>query len=194
MKPKHAKGVAHEELRADARANRAKILEAAQALFAERGASVPIDDIARRAGVGPGTLYRNFPNKEALFKSIVLERLEELVAEAKQLSHDSDPGAAFFSFLQRVVEEGAVKRDLVDALAEMGYDVKARTAHEMGLAHSAMARLLSRAQEAGAVRRDAKVADVFALITAVVRAGDSKGSDPDQRNRLLAILIDGLRG
>ncbi len=181
--------------RADARENRARLLEAAEKLFAERGASVPIDEIARQAGVGPGTLYRHFPNKETLFKAIVLERLEGLLEEARQLAGgNTDPGKAFFSFLRRVAEEGAVKRDLVDALAELGYDLKAQSAGEMKAVQSAMQHLLTRAQAAGAVRKEVKVMDIFALITAMVRAGDAGKSDPGQQDRLFAILSDGLRG
>ncbi len=194
VKASRANAAVHQALRADARENRAKILEAAQALFAQRGALVPIDDIAHRAGVGPGTLYRHFPNKAALFRAIVLERLQRLIEEARQLAGGTDPGASFFSFLRRVVEEGAVKRDLVDALAEMGYDLKAQTADEIEAARSAMEMLLSRAQMAGAVRREVKVADIFALIAGVVRAGGATRSHNEQRSRLLTVLIDGLRG
>ncbi len=182
------------KLRADARENRARLLGAAQSLFAEKGASVPIDEIAARAGVGPGTLYRHFPNKEALFKAIVLERLQDLLEEARQLAGGADAGAAFFTFLRRVVEEGAVKRDLVDALAGMGYDLKAQSAQEMDAVRSAMQLLLRKAQEAGAVRKEVKVMDVFALITAIVRATDGADRDPGQRSRLFTILADGLRG
>lgn len=184
---------AHRGQRADARQNRGKLLEAAQALFALQGVSVPIDEIARRAGVGPGTLYRHFPSKEALFKAIVIERMQGLLQQSRQLAGGVEPGTAFFAFLQRVVKEGVANRALVDALARMDYDLKTRNSEETKEIWSVMERLLSRAQSAGAVRKQVRIADVFVLVTAVVRASDTKSSDPAQRSRLFAILADGMK-
>src|SRR5579859_3112251 len=103
-------------MRADAERNRQRVLEVAQAVFAAEGLAVPIDEIARRAGLGVGTLYRHFPTKEALFEAIVIDRMGALV--------DADAGEAFFAVLGRVIEEGAVKKDFIDALSAMSTDVK----------------------------------------------------------------------
>ena len=97
-------------LRADAARNRARVLEVAYETFAQEGLSVPIDEIARRAGVGAGTVYRHFPTKEALFRAIVASRLQRLIDSATPLLEGDDPGAAFFAFLALLVEEGEKDR------------------------------------------------------------------------------------
>ena len=96
-------------LRADARRNRDRVLEAARTAFAAEGSDVPLDEIARRAGVGAGTVYRHFATKEALFEAVVFDRIGELVEEARALSDDPDPGRAFSSFVERLGREGARK-------------------------------------------------------------------------------------
>lgn len=103
-------------LRADAQRNRDRILEAAEAVFAAEGVDVPVDVIAEKAGVGVGTLYRHFPTKERLCAAILLQRLAGIPADARALADAEDPAAAFFGFLERVVREGAAKRDLVVAV------------------------------------------------------------------------------
>ena len=93
-------------LRADARRNRERVLDAARTAFAADGLSVSLDEIARRAGVGPGTLYRHFPTKEALIEAVVQDRLCRLAAEGAALRDSRDPGAAFFEFIERRADEG----------------------------------------------------------------------------------------
>jgi len=90
-------------LRADAARNRAAILETAYEVFAEQGLAVPIDEIARRAGVGAGTVYRHFPTKDALFRAIVVDRVERMVEHAEGLAAEREPGEALFAFLRRHV-------------------------------------------------------------------------------------------
>src|SRR5438552_17829120 len=107
-------------LRADARRNRERVLRAARDAFAESGYGVPLDDIAARAGVGPGTVYRHFPTKEALFQAVITARVTDLVAAARQRTADPDPGAAFFAFLAHLGAEGAAKRDTSDAMSVPG--------------------------------------------------------------------------
>src|SRR6266700_6667819 len=97
-------------LRADAARNREKVLRAAREAFAESGYGVPLDEIAARAGVGPGTVYRHFPTKEALFQAVVAARVEDLVADARRRSRAAAPGEAFFGFLARIGDEARVKR------------------------------------------------------------------------------------
>ena len=94
-------------LRADARRNRNRVLEAARAAFGAEGSDVSLDEIARRAGVGPGTVYRHFATKEALFEAVVFDRIGELVEEARALLDDPDPGRAFTSFTERCGTRGA---------------------------------------------------------------------------------------
>ena len=85
-------------LRADARRNREQVLRAAREAFAESGYGVPLDEIAARAGVGPGTVYRHFPAKEALFQAVVTARIEDLLGDARARADGDDPGGAFSAF------------------------------------------------------------------------------------------------
>jgi AcrR family transcriptional regulator len=171
-------------LRADARRNRQRILDAARAAFAEAGRAVPLDEIAARAGVGAGTVYRHFPTKEALFQTVVAARVEDLVAEGRRLAATGDPGAAFFAFLARIGAEVADKRDTSDAIAVPG-----AVSTSM---HDALAVLLQRAQAAGAVRPGITASDLIALLKSLVAAVHNE-PDPERPARLLAVLTDGLR-
>jgi AcrR family transcriptional regulator len=179
--------------RADALRNRQRVLEVAREVFATAGLAVPIDKIADLAGVGVGTLYRHFPTKEALYAAVVLTRLEQAAAEARDLVRAPDPGAAFFRFLGLLVMEGAAKKDLVEALAASGPQVKESIVGAKKELGTALGKLLARAQRAGAVRKDVTVPDVFALIHGPFAAMGPQGADPAARERILGIVCDGLR-
>ena len=178
--------------RADARRNRAQILQAAETCFAEQGVVVPIDDIARLAGVGVGTVYRHFPTKEALIEAVVITRMEKLTAQARALATSDDPGAAFFSFLGRLADEGSAKRDLVDALGGAGIDLKQRTSAEKGELTDAIGVLLKRAQASGEVRPDVELDDLFVLVMGACASSPHAESGCSQQ-RLLSVVCDGLR-
>jgi AcrR family transcriptional regulator len=180
-------------LRADAQRNRDRVLEAARAAFGAEGSDVSLDEIARRAGVGPGTVYRNFATKEALFEAVVFDRIGELVEEARALSDDPDPGRAFASFLERLGREGALKRDLVEALADAGIHLRLAEVPIVRALIDVLAELLGRAQRAGAVRRDISVEDVVALLAGSAYAISHSRADDERTRRLLAIMYDGLR-
>ena len=171
-------------LRADAARNREKVLRAARDAFAESGYGVPLDEIATRAGVGPGTVYRHFPTKEALFEAVVTARVQDLVADARARADGPDPGAAFFGFLGRIAAESAAKRDLPDAIAIAG------SLREELLA--ALDVLLRRAQQAGAVRADVRTEDLIVLFKGLF-ASLADVSDPARRDLVFAVLADGLR-
>jgi AcrR family transcriptional regulator len=179
-------------LRADAERNRQRVLKVAQQVFATEGLAVPIDEIARRAGLGVGTLYRHFPTKEALFEAIVVGRMEQLVDEARASAKSPDRAAAFFGFLTRMVEEGSAKKDFLNALAGTGVDLQRVAAIKQRMKR-ALAVLLERAQTAGAVRGDVGAADVLTLVMGTVGSADRHGAGPPERNRLLAVIFDGLR-
>jgi len=180
-------------LRADARRNRHRVLEAARAAFGAEGSDVSIDEIARRAGVGAGTVYRHFATKEALFEAVVFDRIGELVEEARALTDDPDPGRAFSSFVERLGREGALKRDLVEALANDGIHLQLGEAPIVRALIDVLAELLRRAQHAGAVRSDISVDDLVALLTGAAYAICHSGADDEGAHRLLAIMYDGLR-
>src|SRR5215470_18018166 len=156
-------------LRADAARNREKVLRAAREAFAESGYGVPLDEIAARAGVGPGTVYRHFPAKEALFEAVVAARITDLVNDARARADAADPGEAFFGFLSRIAGEAAAKRDLPDAISVAG------SLREDLFA--ALDLLLRRAQQAGAVRTGIETSDLIVLLKGMF-AGLAGSSDP----------------
>lgn len=177
-------------VRSDAKRNRALVLDAAIAAFAEAGLAVPVYEIARRAGVGTGTVSRHFPTKEALFEAIVLERVERLLGQARDLAATLDPGRAFFEFFAAYVREGALNLGLSQALAGVGYDMEAaalRSGLDFG---GTLSGLLASAQSAGSVRADAEVGDVKALMASCLTRSDTDGS---ARERMIRIVRDGLR-
>src|SRR3984893_9863817 len=112
-------------LRADAKRNRGRILEAATTLMATHGIDVPIDEIAQLAQVGVGTVYRNFPTKGALFEALLMARLQPLVVAARMAAGSDDPGNAFVTFVRRLSDEFADFKALADAMAASGIDLSA---------------------------------------------------------------------
>jgi AcrR family transcriptional regulator len=171
-------------LRADARRNRDKILAAAREAFAASGYGVPLDEIAALAGVGPGTVYRHFPAKEALFEAVVTARVEDLIHDARARAGTDDAGRAFFGFLARLAAEAAAKRDLPDAIAIAG-------SLQQDL-NAALDVLLRRAQEAGAVRADIGTAELIVLLKGLIRS-IQEASGAAMSDRILAVVADGLR-
>lgn len=170
--------------RSDADRNHDRVLRAAQEVFAESGFDAPLDEIATRAGVGAGTVYRHFSTKEALFRAVVTERVSDLVADAQRRAVAPDPGAAFFEFLARLGAEGAAKRDTSDAIAVPG-----PLREEL---HDALEVLLQRAQHVGAARKDITAADLIASFKGLLGVIHEDGA-PGRAGRVLAVLIDGLR-
>lgn len=180
-------------LRADARRNRVRVLEAAQAAFAEEGLAVPLDEIARRAGVGAGTVYRHFPTKETLFEAVVLGRVERLVDYVRGVAQADDPGDAFYAALTQLVDQSAMKKDLVDALAGSGGDVTGALADNQRGLRDAIGHLLGRAQHAGAVRTDVGIDDLMVLLKATFVAAHQHDATQGVPRRALAVIRDGLR-
>ena len=185
-------------LRADAARNRARIVEAARSAFAEKGVEVGVDEIARRAGVGMGTLYRRFPTKEALVLAILEERVDVLTAVAAELA-TADPLTALRSYVLRACEEIGRDRGLLQALARQ------LQAHpELGAGKEVLGRrwlavlepLVTRARERGAVREDLQAEDVAVLIR-MLAAAAAPGSTDTEPGRgqafFLDALLDGLR-
>ncbi len=176
-------------LRADARRNRERVLVAARAAFAESGYGVPLDVIAARAGVGPGTVYRHFPTKEALFEAVTVARVRDLVALARAGADAPEPGAALDAFLARLADEASAKRDLPDALGGAGEAAVAIARTEL---HEALDALLARARSAGAVRAGIGATELMALLKGLLHAAQ-ESADPDLVAHLLAVVRDGLR-
>ena len=173
-------------LRADAARNRARVLEVAFETFAAEGLSVPIDEIARRAGVGAGTVYRHFPAKEDLFRAVISDRLQRIVDEGRELLQSGEPGEALFTFLRSMVLEWGTNRGLADALA--GADIDLTDVEQAFLAVTG--ELLRAAQKAGSVRPDVGVAEVKALM---VGCQAIQTYNAELAERTVNVVLDGLR-
>jgi AcrR family transcriptional regulator len=178
-------------LRADAARNRARVLEVAYDTFAAEGLAVPIDEIARRAGVGAGTVYRHFPTKEDLYKAVIEDRINRIVDDGRALLASGHPGEALFTFLRSMVLQwGATDRGLADALAGFGIDVKDAVPEAEEAFLGLLGDLLRAAQTAGMVRRDVDVPNVKAI---VVGCQAMQAYQPDMADRLTEVVLDGLR-
>jgi AcrR family transcriptional regulator len=178
-------------LRADAARNRARLLEVAYETFAAEGLSVPIDEIARRAAVGAGTVYRHFPTKEDLFGAVVESRLRRIIAEGHALLDDPGPGGALFAFLRSMVLDwGATDQGLVDALGGLGIDVESAAPDAEDAFRGLLGELLIAAQRAGTVRPDVDVPEIKALM---VGCQAMQGYDKARAERVTDVVIDGLR-
>lgn len=179
--------------RRDAQRNRERILAATRAAFQERGLDVGVDEIARRAGVGVGTLYRHFPTKDALVDAILEVRFQELSAAAGEALEEPDPWTGFGRFLHRAAELQAADRGFKDALSARRRNEPIVKQARAGL-RRAIGRLVERAQQAGALRDDVVAEDVLAMLWAtgrvVERAADAA---PAQVGRFVTVLLDGLR-
>ncbi|TCO65085.1 TetR/AcrR family transcriptional regulator [Actinocrispum wychmicini] len=176
--------------RADARRNRARVLAVAQQVFEAEGLGVTVDDVARRAGVGVGTVYRHFPTKEALFEAIVAARVAQLAQDAKALAAADDPGAAFFDFFEMMIKKVALNKAFGEALSAAGRDLSeiSRTSGQM--VQEAQALLLKRAQDAGAVRADLTPAELKAVVVGIVTMERHLDGEP---GRLTKIVLSALR-
>ena len=185
-----ASGEGRRPLRADAQQNRERLLEVAYLAFASEGLSVSVHEIARRAGVSTGTLSRHFPSKADLYEAIVHDRVRRLVNQAHELRDTMSADEAFFGFFRIMADASASDRGLADSLLGDGFDIEAAasgTGHDL---MGALRSLLAAAQDVGAVGPDIDTADVKALISACSGHGDD---DPKARNRMVAVVCDGLR-
>jgi AcrR family transcriptional regulator len=179
-------------VRADARRNRERLLAAADLVFAEQGVGASTEEVARRAEVGIGTVFRHFPTKESLLEAVFVARLRGLADTAEKLSLAEDAGPAFFAFLDAVLDQSGAKKAFSEALAGAGVDVAA-AAPVKGALYQAGATLLARAQRSGAVRPDLTAAELMALLVGLARTAEHTAHDPALRARTVGVLVDGLR-
>ncbi|MBB4905235.1 TetR/AcrR family transcriptional regulator [Actinophytocola algeriensis] len=178
--------------RVDARHNRGRILDVAEEVFGKGGRSASTEEVARLAEVGIATVFRHFPTKAALVEAVLVRRFDRLREHAEGLLGSADAGAAFFDFFSHLVADAATKIAIGEALHDLTGDTDGDAATaSLGL-RRAFGALLRRAQEAGAVRDDAELPEVYALLVATSRAASQPHVDAEVRARMLAIVFDGL--
>ena len=179
-------------LRADARRNRERVLTAARTVFAEQGREAQMDDVARHAEVGVGTVYRHFPTKEALIEALAVDSFERVTAKAVEALAIEDPWEALTSTLWAGAEILASDRSLSELLAL----IPGPTLHGLPVEeelNSAMTELIRRAQDAGALRPDVILDDIPMLMCGIGSATRKEHRCPDAWRRHMTIVIDGLR-
>jgi AcrR family transcriptional regulator len=173
-------------LRADARRNRESILKAARAVFSARGREAHLEEVARRAKVGMGTVYRHFPTKEALLEALAREQFEILTGWAREAQDAPDPGPALEALLWRGAELQASDRALMEAVAAFKPAV-ARQAEEL---QACTEKLLRRAQAEGDIRADATGEDIRLMMCGLGSVMQMSG---DGWRRYLTVMLDGMR-
>ncbi len=180
-------------MRADARRNFERLLNAANAAFAERGAETCLEDVAESAGVGIGTLYRHFPTRRALAEAVYRDQIEALVALANDLLDSPSPDEALATWLRAVVQHSLTKRGLAEFFQTVMREEGSDLTWCREVMRSAGAALLARAQQDGTVRPDVDIAALLRLTHAVAAAAGNGSDGVNPANRLLSIVIDGLR-
>ncbi|MCC3374536.1 TetR/AcrR family transcriptional regulator [Cohnella sp. REN36] len=185
--------VGPKSLRVDARRNRVRILDTALSFFAAEGLSVRIEEIAQQAGVGIGTVYRNFPTKELLFEAVIHRYQQKLVEEAESLLDHDDPGEAFFRYITRVIEGGAANKALTAALSGTEIDMETVASGISDNLRDVLGKLLARAQQSDAVRADIGADHVKALMVGTILAIEKSADEIGLPVGIISVICDGLR-
>jgi AcrR family transcriptional regulator len=180
--------------RADARSNRARILDAALEVFGQGGEAASTEDVARLAGVGIATVFRHFPTKAGLLDAVLVRRFDRLRERANQLAASEDPGRALFDLFAEMVSDAPSKIAIADALGAAGGDAESQAERASAGLQQVVGVLLQRAQAAGAVRADIDLPELYALLIGMSRAGAHAQLDPEVRTRALGVIFDGLAG
>lgn len=178
-------------MRADAQANRDRILFAAEEVFSEAGEAGATDEIARRAGVGIGTVFRHFPTKQSLIEATLVRHLDELTDQARALSSD-DPAAALRKVIETMVGTGATKILLVGLLTGSSDAVPQAAIRASQRLRRAVGALLRRAQQAGAIRDDVSVDEVYLLVRGLALATAQRPTRTATQRRAVEIVLAGL--
>ncbi|WP_035864150.1 TetR/AcrR family transcriptional regulator [Kitasatospora cheerisanensis] len=179
--------------RADALRNRDRLLETAAEVVAEQGAQASLRDVARRAGVGLGTLYRHFPNREALLEALLGRRFGQLAERAQELAGGGDPDAALTGWLREFCQGAGAYQGLPETLMATLRDPASPLHASCTAMREAGAGLLAAAQRAGRIRPDVTGTDLFALANAVSWIADQAPSLAGRREHLFRLVMDGLR-
>jgi AcrR family transcriptional regulator len=186
-------GAADRPLRRDAERNRQRILAAAAEVLSERGLDATLDEVARTAGVGVGTVYRRFPDKESLIEALFRDRIDAMVLAAEQALTEPDPWQALVSYLEFAIELMAGNAGLRQILMFSTYG-KDRVAYARSQMQPVISNLVERAQASGDLRPDFAGTDVKMIVFMLSSLAEyASASRPDIWRRYLALLIDGLR-
>lgn len=177
-------------LRADAQRNRDRILEAATEAYGELGPDVTIDEIARRAGVGHGTVFRRFPSKDALRAAVIHARIEELLVRAHELLEFTDAGAALQEFVWTAADACRRDRALFEGIEQLADFAEVSEAKRE--LHDTVGKLIRRAQKEGALRQGMDSRDIGALVGGAIQAA-AHAEREDAWRRYVQVVLDGLR-
>ncbi|EPH41744.1 helix-turn-helix domain-containing protein [Streptomyces aurantiacus] len=180
-------------MRADARRNYQRLLSEARAAFAEHGTDTSLEDVARRAGVGIGTLYRHFPTRHALLSAVFEDAVSDLLTRSHALLDAPQPCTALVEWLRAIITHAGEYRGLARALMSASRDDSSALASCSRPMREAGTRLLARAQEAGAVRQGVSIEDLMQLTNAIALAAEESPDDPELADRLLTLTLRGLK-
>ncbi|KAF4406693.1 TetR family transcriptional regulator [Streptomyces sp. Ru87] len=180
-------------MRADARRNYDRLLAEARAAFTEHGADASLEDLARRAGVGIGTLYRHFPGRHALLCAVFESEVDALLARSRELLEAEQPCAALVDWLRALIGHAGTYRGLSRALMTASRDDNSELSRCNAPIRAAGGALLARAQHAGSVRDDVEIGDLLQLTNAIALAVEETPDDPGLAERLLTLTLLGLR-
>ncbi|MEU8529340.1 MULTISPECIES: TetR/AcrR family transcriptional regulator [Streptomyces] len=189
MTPAHSRPGPEAPRRSDARRNRERLVDAARAVFTESGPEASLNEIAQRAGVGPGTLYRNFPNRQTLLAAVLRDRIDTLCGHAERLLTADSPDRALAEWLRAFLEHARVNQGLggsllLDEPETLGLDCHRRI-------EDAAAALLVRAQRSGTARGDLAPDDLVQLVVGIALA-TVRVEDAAQPGRLLELALDAV--
>jgi AcrR family transcriptional regulator len=177
--------------RADSVRNRARILAAAERVFAEQGAAGSTEEVAALAGVAIGTVFRHFPTKNDLLSAIMKELLRQLTDEVTTLNTTGDPATGLFTFFSHMVEQAAAKKSVIELLAAAGVDIQ--ISDQVLTLRQAVGLLLDRARRAGTVDESVRLPEVMALLSSACQGALHGGWDQPLQRRALSIIFAGLR-
>ncbi len=177
-------------MRADAQRNYDRLLHEARQAFLVHGTDVPLEDIARHAGVGIGTLYRHFPDRYALVNAVFEHELDALAARSDELMSWQDPAEALTKWLYAAAVHSVPYRGLASCIMEAD---PTRMSACKAVLRTAGGQLLERAQRQGAVRPDARIGDLLKLTYAVVLAAEKNPQERGLFDRLMSLTVDGIR-
>ncbi|GHC70562.1 MULTISPECIES: TetR/AcrR family transcriptional regulator [Streptomyces] len=180
-------------MRADARRNYERLLVEARTAFTEHGTDASLEDIAKRAGVGIGTLYRHFPNRTALMSAVFQGEVDGLLARSRELLASPEPCRALVAWLRAIVAHASTYRGLSRALMAAQTDEGSAMSRCSLPMREAGSMLLARAQRAGAIRDDVDIVDLMQLTNAISLAVEQSPDDPELADRLLTLTLTGIK-